>query len=100
MWVIMYIVEYGLATPMNTVSSFLMKENLAERVVKKWQDSFKVITSHLDPVPSLVLELLIFRFMKWLEHLNICEQREYILKPIYITRIEDKDGNVDQRSLS
>lgn len=84
--------KYGLANSMNTVSSFLMKKFGPERVVKMARSLG--ITSHLDPVPSLVLGVADLSVYEMVGAFGTFVNKGIYTEPIYITRIEDKDGNV------
>lgn len=84
--------KYGLANSMNTVSSFLMKKFGPSRVVKMAQNLG--IKSNLPQVPSLVLGVADVSVYEMVGAFGTFVNKGIYTEPIYITRIEDKDGNV------
>jgi penicillin-binding protein 1A len=84
--------KYGLANSMNTVSSFLMKKFGPERVVKMARNLG--IKSDLPVAPSLVLGVADLSVYEMVGAFGTFVNKGIYTEPIYITRIEDKDGNV------
>lgn len=84
--------KYGLANSMNTVSSFLMKKFGPNRVVKMARNLG--IKSHLDPVPSLVLGVADLSVYEMVGAFGTFANKGIFTEPVYLTRIEDKDGNI------
>ena len=89
-----FTIRRGLANSMNSITAFLMKQMTPEVVVKYARDlGFE---SHLDAVPSLALgvsDVSIYELIG--AYATFVNQGTYI-KPYYITRIEDKNGNLLQ----
>lgn len=85
-------IRQGLAQSKNSVTAFLMKKMTPEVVVKYARDlGFE---GHLDPVPSLALgvsEVSIYELIG--AYSTFVNQGTYT-KPYYLTRIEDKYGNL------
>lgn len=84
--------RYGLANSMNTVTAWVMKKfgpqaviNLARRMG---------IESHMDPVPSLCLGVADVSVYEMVGAYGAFANKGTWTEPIYITRIEDKTGNV------
>lgn len=84
--------KYGLANSMNTVTSYVMKKFGPQRVVKIAKNLG--IKSHLDPVPSLALGVADLSVYEMVGAFGTFANQGIYTEPIYITRIEDKDGNV------
>ncbi len=89
-----FTIRRGLANSKNSITAFLMKQMTPEVVVKYARDlGFE---SHLDAVPSLALgvsDVSIYELIG--AYATFVNQGTYI-KPYYITRIEDKNGNLLQ----
>ena len=84
--------KYGLANSMNTVSSFLMKKFGPARVVKMARNLG--IKNNLDPVPSLVLGVADLSVYEMVGAFGTFANKGIFTEPVYLTRIEDKDGNI------
>ncbi len=84
--------KYGLANSMNTVTSYVMKKFGPQRVVKIARSLG--IKSPLAPVPSLALGVADLSVYEMVGAFGTFANQGIYTEPIYITRIEDKDGNV------
>ncbi len=84
--------KYALATSNNWISGHLIKRFSPQSVV---QIARKMgITSPLDPVPSIVLGSSDVSLYEMTGAMNTFASQGVFVKPIIITRIEDKQGNV------
>jgi penicillin-binding protein 1A len=84
----------GLATSTNRITAWVMKQvgidpvvNLAHRMG---------ITSKLDPVPSLCLGTADLSVFEMVSAFNTFNNKGSFVEPIFVTKIEDKNGNVLQ----
>ncbi|MCB0802823.1 MAG: transglycosylase domain-containing protein [Flavobacteriales bacterium] len=84
--------KYGLANSLNTVTSKLMQLFGPERVIEMARSMG--ITSHLDPVPALALGVADISVYEMVGAFSTFANKGFWTKPIYLTRIEDKDGNI------
>ncbi|MBC7412346.1 MAG: penicillin-binding protein [Bacteroidia bacterium] len=82
----------GLATSTNTVSAFIIKQFGAQAVVEMAKKLG--ITSHLDAVPSICLGTPDITVYEMAGAMATFANKGVYTKPLYITRIEDKNGNV------
>lgn len=82
----------GLATSTNTVSAFILKQFGAQAVVEMAKKLG--ITSKLDPVPSICLGTPDITVYEMAGAMATFANKGVYTKPLYITRIEDKNGNV------
>jgi penicillin-binding protein 1A len=85
-------IRQGLARSVNTVTAYLMQVIHPENVVNF---AHRVgIESHLDPVPSLCLGVNDVSVFELVGAYSTFANMGITTKPYYITRIEDKNGNV------
>ncbi|MAY84258.1 MAG: penicillin-binding protein [Flavobacteriales bacterium] len=84
--------KYGLANSMNTITSWVMKQFGPDRVVRMARDLG--IESPLDPVPSLALGVADVSVYEMTGAFSTFVNKGVWTEPIFLTRIEDKDGNV------
>ncbi len=84
--------KYGLANSLNTVTAKLMKQFGPERVIKMARTMG--ITSHLDTVPSLALGVADVSIYEMVGAFSTFANKGVWTEPIFLTRIEDKDGNI------
>jgi penicillin-binding protein 1A len=84
--------KYGLANSMNTITSWVMKRFGPERVVRMARDMG--IESPLEPVPSLALGVADVSVYEMTGAFSTFVNKGVWTEPIFLTRIEDKDGNV------
>lgn len=84
--------KYALANSINTVTAQIMKQFSPQAVV---DFAKKVgITSHLDPVPSLCLGVADLSVYELVGANATFANKGVWTEPIFITKIEDKNGNV------
>jgi penicillin-binding protein 1A len=84
--------KYGLANSMNNVTAWIMKQFGPQAVVDFAKDMG--ITSPLKPVPSLCLGVEDVSLYEMVGALSTFANKGLWIKPSYISRIEDKNGNV------
>ena len=84
--------KYALATSNNWISGHLVNRFSPEAVVKIARNMG--VTSYLDPVPSLVLGSSDLSLYEMVGAMNTFTNKGVYIEPIFITRIEDKSGNV------
>lgn len=84
--------KYGLANSMNTVTAWIMKQFGPERVIRMARSMG--VESHLDTVPSLALGVADVSVFEMVGAFSTFVNKGVWTKPIFLTRIEDKDGNV------
>jgi len=85
----------GLATSTNRITAWVMKQVGVEPVVNLAHRMG--IKSHLDPVPSLCLGTADLSVFEMVSAFNTFNNKGSYIEPIYITSIEDKNGNVLQK---
>lgn len=87
--------KYALANSMNTITAGLLKKfgpNAPQQVIKIARRMG--ITSHLDPVPSLVLGVADLSLYELVGANATFANKGVWNEPVFITRIEDKNGTV------
>ena len=84
--------KWGLTKSSNNISAYLMKQFGPEAMVEMCRKLG--ITSRLDPVPSLCLGPADLGLMEMVCAYNTFPSRGVHVEPMFVTRIEDKDGNV------
>jgi penicillin-binding protein 1A len=84
--------KYALATSNNWISGHLVNRFTPQAVVKIARNMG--VTSYLDPVPSLVLGSSDLTLYEMVGAMNTFTNKGVYIEPIFITRIEDKSGNV------
>jgi penicillin-binding protein 1A len=84
--------KYALATSNNWISGHLVNRFSPQAVVKIARNMG--VTSYLDPVPSLVLGSSDLTLYEMVGAMNTFTNKGVYIEPIFITRIEDKSGNV------
>jgi penicillin-binding protein 1A len=84
--------KYALATSNNWISGHLVNRFSPQSVVKIARNMG--VTSYLDPVPSLVLGSSDLSLYEMVGALNTFTNKGVYIEPVFITRIEDKSGNV------
>jgi len=87
-------IRQGMARSKNSVTAFMMKILTPETVVKYAKDMG--VESPLDPVPSLCLGTSDVSVYELVGAYSTFVNRGVFIKPYFITRIEDKYGNVIQ----
>jgi len=83
--------KYALATSNNWISGWLIKRFTPQSLVKIARNMG--VTSYLDPVPSLVLGSADLSLYEMVGAMNTFANKGVYIEPIFITRIEDKNGN-------
>jgi len=84
----------GLARSVNSITAFLMKNVTPETVVKYAHNMG--IQSKLDPVPSLCLGVSDVSLIELVGAYSTLVNKGFNNKPFFISRIEDKNGNIIQ----
>jgi len=84
--------QYALATSNNWISGWLIKRFSPQSVVKIAKNMG--ITSFLDPVPAIVLGSSDVSPYEMVGAMNTFANKGVHIEPTFITRIEDKNGNV------
>ena len=84
--------QYALATSNNWISGWLIKRFSPQSVVKIVRNMG--VTSFLDPVPAIVLGSSDLSLYEMVGAMNTFVNKGVYIEPIFITRIEDKNGNV------
>lgn len=87
--------KYGLANSMNTITSWVMKQFGPRRVIDMARSMG--ITSPLDTVPSLALGVADMTVFEMTGAFSTFANKGVWLEPTYLSRIEDKDGNIIKR---
>lgn len=84
--------KYGLANSMNTVTAWVMKHFGPERVIRMARNMG--IVSPLDTVPALALGVADVSIYEMAGAFSTFVNKGVWTEPVFLTRIEDKDGNV------
>jgi penicillin-binding protein 1A len=84
--------KYALATSNNWISGWLIKRFSPQSVVKIARKMG--VTSFLDPVPAIVLGSSDMSLYEMTGAMNTFANKGVFIEPIFISRIEDKHGNV------
>ncbi|HUW05338.1 MAG TPA: transglycosylase domain-containing protein [Williamwhitmania sp.] len=88
----MVTLKWGLANSVNNISAWLMKQFNPQNVV---DISHKLgIKSYIDPVVSIFLGTSDFSLYEMVGAYSTYANRGIHVEPMYVTRIEDKNGNV------
>lgn len=83
--------RFGLANSLNPVTAYIFKKYGTEFINTMKNAG---ITSKLDPVPALCLGVADISIFEMVGAYSTFANRGQYVEPIYITRIEDKDGRV------
>ncbi|MBN1792022.1 MAG: transglycosylase domain-containing protein [Bacteroidales bacterium] len=84
--------KWGLATSENNISAWLIKEFKPKPIADV---AHKMgITSYIDPVPSMIYGTSDMTVAEMVSSYATLANRGEHIKPAYITRIEDKNGNI------
>ncbi len=84
--------QYALATSNNWISGWLIKQFTPQSVVKIARKMG--VTGFLDPVPAIVLGSSDISLYEMTGAMNSFANKGVHIEPVFITRIEDKNGNV------
>ena len=87
--------KWGLATSENNISAWLMKQLSPVAVVDMARKMG--ITSHMDPVVSLCLGVAEISVAEMTAAFSVYPSGGVYTEPIFVTRIEDKSGNLLKR---
>ncbi|MDF1571709.1 MAG: transglycosylase domain-containing protein [Bacteroidales bacterium] len=84
--------KWGLANSHNWVSAWLFKNYKPENVIQLMRKMG--ITSHIDPVPAMIYGPANISLEEMVGAFNTFSNQGIYVSPVYVTRIEDKYGNV------
>jgi penicillin-binding protein 1A len=84
--------KWGLANSHNWVSAWLFKNFNPENVISLLRKMG--VTSHIDPVPSMVYGPADISLEEMVGAFNTFSNNGIYVSPLYVTRIEDRYGNV------
>lgn len=84
----------GLAKSVNTITAYIMKQFGPEAVVELARRMG--ITSPIDPVPSIALGTADISVYEMVGAMSTFANKGVWTEPIFVTRIEDKNGNILQ----
>lgn len=84
--------KWALAHSNNRISTYLMKRFGPEAVIQMARRMG--VTSHIEPVPSICLGVCDISLYEMVGAMNTFANKGVYIKPIFITKIEDKNGNV------
>ncbi len=88
----MITLKFGLAKSINNVSAWLMKQFRPKAVI----DITRImgVKSYIPPVPSIILGTADITLYEMVGAYNTFANKGVYTEPIFVTRIEDKNGNV------
>lgn len=84
--------KWGLATSHNWVSAWLFKNFNPDNVISLMRKMG--VTSHIDPVPSMIYGPADISLEEMVGAFNTFSNGGIYVSPVYVTRIEDRYGNV------
>ena len=84
--------KWGLSNSVNNISAWLMKQFSPQAVINIVRNMG--IISHIDPVPSIALGTPDISLYEMVGAFNTFVNNGIYVKPILITRIEDKNGTI------
>ena len=88
----MVTLKWALANSNNWISAFLMRRYSPLSVIKMARNMG--VKSSIDPVPSIALGSCDLSLYEMVGAMNTFASKGMYVKPLFITRIEDKNGNV------
>ena len=91
----MVTLRYGLSHSLNQISAFLMKQYGPKALIKIMRKMG--IQSPLPPVPSLAVGAAEIKLSEMIGAYGTFPNKGVYAEPVYITRIEDRNGNVVAR---
>ncbi len=91
----MVTLKWALANSNNWISAYLIKRFTPLNVIKIARKMG--VTSPMDPVPSICLGTSDISLYEMVGAMNTFASKGVYVKPVFITRIEDKNGNVLER---
>lgn len=84
--------KWGLATSENNISAWLIKQYTPQPIA---DIAYKMgVTSYIDPVPSMIYGTSDMTVAEMVSSYATFANKGMHTKPLYITRIEDKNGNI------
>jgi len=86
--------KWGLANSVNNISAWLMKQFTPEAVIKIARNMG--VVSHIDPYPSICLGTPDISLYEMVGAFNTFPNKGIYIKPIFINKIEDKNGTIIQ----
>lgn len=84
--------QWGLANSVNCITAWVIKQVGAEATVQLARKMG--ITSHIDPYPSICLGTYDISVIEMISALNTYTNKGVWVEPIFITKIEDRNGYV------
>ena len=84
--------KWALAHSNNRISAYLMKQFGPEAVIQMARRMG--VTSHIESVPSICLGVCDISLYEMVGAMNTFANKGIYVRPIFITKIEDKNGNV------
>ena len=87
--------KWGLASSENNITAWLLKQVSTIAVVDMARKMG--ITSHIDPVPSIVLGTADISLAEMTAAFSVFPNGGIYTEPMFVTRIEDSNGNLLQR---
>ena len=87
--------KYALAMSNNWISAYLMNRFGPQAVISMARRMG--VESHIDPVPSICLGVCDLKLIEMVGAMSTFANQGVYIKPMFITKIEDKNGNVIQR---
>ena len=88
--------RWGLANSRNNYSAWIMKQARQPEAVADFIHKFG-IHSYMDPVPALCVGTSDFSLFELVGAYGTLRQRGVHIDPIFVTRIEDRQGNVHRQ---
>lgn len=90
--------KWALANSNNWISAYLIKRFSPQSVIQMARKMG--VTSPIDPVPAIALGTPDLKLYEMVGAMNTFANKGVYVKPIFVTRIEDKNGNVIERFVS
>ncbi len=87
--------KYALAMSNNWISAYLMNQFGPEAVIAQAQRMG--VESPIEPVPAICLGVCDLKLIEMVRALSTLANQGVYIKPMFVTRIEDKNGNVIKR---
>lgn len=91
----MVTLKYALANSINFISAYLMKRLSPGGVIELARKMG--VTSNIDPVPSICLGTPDLSLYEMVGAMSTFANKGVYIKPVFITRIEDKNGKILER---
>ncbi|HOK85106.1 MAG TPA: transglycosylase domain-containing protein [Tenuifilum sp.] len=88
----MVTLKWGLSNSVNNISAWIMKQFAPSAVVEMIHQLG--IKSYIEPVPSIILGTFEFSLYEMVGAYGTYVNKGVQVEPIFVTRIEDKNGNV------